>query len=345
MAGIYHPDIVHILRDAANTMYPAVQLYGRSVAAENYLMARQHKTWLARRWRFGLGTAGVAGTTSLMHFRRRSSIGVTRLQAVFIIGRTLASGAASPPNPGVQLDVTIAGGATTTIGPIRYGLTNVTPTDAPEEWFITLREIAISEETDYECVVKTVDYGRILGIAVRELGDQTIDPALDWWNGFIAQAEAPIYDVTREDLLRGMSEMWRANAGGGMDFARDGGTARTRTSATYANLFDGATTGTPTNATRGFYLDNTYRRRYSKSTVRYKLAVRGSIPGAGSGNVKLMDTAGNSYGPVNITSAVEGWGTGDVDLVNDGRKYDLQYAGDNANLFSVKAVSLYELDL
>jgi hypothetical protein len=338
---LFHPAKVHWARDAANGMYPAVQLYGRAVATENYLTRRQKKVWAARSWRLGSGTGGVSGTTNLFRFRRRSSIGVTRLQLLLMMGKTLGTGAPSTPSPAVEIDVKISGGATTTVGPIYYGLTTVTPTDAPEEWYVAQREIAIDPATVYECLVKTLDYGRLLGLGVRELGEPTISEATDYYNLFVAQADAPLYDATRERLIRGLSEMYRWNAGGGIDWGRDSGAARTRTSATYANLYDGTTTGTPTAATRGFHLDNTYRHTLRRTTVPYEIGIWASMA-SGTGNVKLMDTAGNSYGPVAINSATPGWFVGTVNLPNDGRKFDLQYAGDGANQISVFQVSIAE---
>ena len=341
MVALYHPDRIQWARDAENGCSPAVQLYGRSAGAERYLTVKQKKVWLARWWQLGQDLGGRAGTTNLMRFRRRSSQGVTRLQMIAIMGRTSASGAAGPVSP--RVDVEVYDGATTTaFDSLYYGLQGTTPTDAPGEWFIAPREIVIAPGTAYECLIKTVNYGRLLGICVRELGENEPTEATEWWNALTASVDMPIYDITRERLLRGLSEMWRYNAGAGIDWARKDGSARTRTSATYANLYDGSTTGTPTAATRGFYLDNTNRRRYSKATVTYELAVYGSIPALGTGTVKLMDTSGNSYGPVSIISATPAWGMAVVELPADARKYDLQYAGDGVNSFSVYAVSLAE---
>lgn len=350
MAGIWHPSRIHWARDAVNGAYPAVQLYGRAVENQNYLMRRQGKQWFTRSWRAGVGTGGAGATTEKARFRRSSSIGATRLQAILRLGRTLATGAPSPPNPYVQLDVTEVGVGTTSIGPIYYGLTGGAVTDAPSELFIALREIDITPNADYECLLKCVDFGRILSLCVREISDGNIDPATDYFNGFVAQADAPIFDATpHERLLKGLSEMWRANGGTGVDWAREDGSARTRSGGgggTYANLYDGSTTGTPTNATRGFHLDNTYRRSKSKTTVPYVLAAYGAMSTGGGvqGNVKIMDTSGNSYGPVVITNNLPGWFSTTVNLPADARKYDLQFASNGIHTLSVYAVSLYELD-
>ena len=64
---------------------------------------------------------------------------------------------------------------------------------------------------------------------------------------------------------------------------------------------------------------------------------------AGSGVVRLRDTAGTSAVVATINNATPQWFTATGALsVGAAQKYDLQFAGDGANQVSIRAVSIYQ---
>lgn len=343
MTTLYRPQRIQWRRDARNGMQPAVKLYGGLVGHENFLTRQGHGEVFHREWKLGVND-GAAAAANIARFRFWSHYGVRALGFVLTFGRSVESGGpggGANHEPYVEIDVKPAGGAVTTYGPYAFGATNLTIVDGPSTLALITGEAAINPATAYECAVRVNDWARIVSCTFFELGEGTISESTDYYNGYVAQANADIFDTTRSRILIGMSNMYRQNGGTKVHWGRRTGTARTRSIATYANIVDGTTTGTPTAATRGCTLNNEYRHTARRAVVPYEIAVYASVP-AGLGNVKLMDTAGNSYGPVVVNSSTAQWFTATVNLPNDSRKYDLQLAGDGVNTLSTFFASINE---
>lgn len=335
------PEIINWRRDACNGMYPSADFLQRCIEAENFLTAQCHKEAFRADWRLSSTAHGLSGPTNLRRFRFRSGHGATRLSAALNIGKAY-NGGATPSAPYVKIEVTKSGGATTTMGPWYPPVTLSAPTDAPSEQSYVFGEIAIDANSIYECVLITSDYARPLGVSVVELGSATASEATPYYNQRTPQAGGPIVDDDRSRLLVGVDAMLRHNGGTVWHWGHSAGTARTRTSATAINLIDNATTGTPTAATHGAYLDMTYRNTTSRTTVPMELGVYGSVAGGGTGTVTVIDTGGTVRGTATVNSATPGWFTGTVNLPASAAKYDFQFAGDGANVLTVNAVSLIE---
>lgn len=339
--GILYPPVIDSFRDSRNGHQPATYFYSWAVESENHLTAYRRRQVFGSSIELNDAAFGYAGTTSLHRFRFRSGYGATVLTFVIVMGLDQQNVAADPH---VDIDVKIAGGATTTYTAVAaYGAdsSGSANDDAPDEWVMSIANTVIASATTYEVTIKAIDYARILSVLAYEQADLTVSEATPYYNAMAPAAGVPIYDSHRSRLLTGMSNMWRQNAGTLWHWGRKDGSARTRSSATLINLIDDATTGTPTAAHRGVYLTNTNRYRTSKTAVGYELGVYASIA-AGSGTVRLTNTAGTDVITATVNSATPQWFTASGNLTNADTFHALRYNGDGANTINVYQVSLLE---
>lgn len=337
MSTLQFPKLIHWKRDARNGYAPAAPFYSSAVTALNHLTAYGGRQVFSRSWCLTTSTTtSASGTTNLARFRFRAKPGATRL--TFIVHMGLTDPSATDPR--VEIDVTVSGGATTTLDAIHYGLTAASASLVPSTWFYTDRHADIAGEVTYEVLIKAIDYARVLSIVAYEQTDLTVQESTDYYSGLSAAAGVPIYDQYRERLLVGASQMYRRQGGTLWHWGNRGGTANTRTSATKINLIDVTSTGTPTTAHPGVYLNNANRYTASRTTVPYELAVYASCTGS-SGFVYLTDTSGVDVATITVTGAAS-WLTTTVNLPNTDAFYALRFAGDGVNTVSVYAVSLME---
>lgn len=327
------PATIHWQRDALNGYTPSAQFYARLVGVQNHATAYRHRCVYSKSARLGNTSYGYAGTTTIGRFRFRTGHGVTAVRILAILGKDASGGTAT--NPRATVDV---GGTSVTF---YYGLSPTAATDAPDELRIVGDTIAVTADTAYTGHIDAIDYARVMGIAIYELGSETIDEATEWFNSTIPQARAPIFDAFHGKVMQGLSEIHRHNAGTVAHWSLINGASRTRSSATPINLVDNTTTGAPSGATPGLKLDLTYRATEGVATVPVEVGVYGSIP-AGSGTVELRDSSNTVKVTVTVNSATPGWFTATASLAASLEKYDLYYAGDGANTLSVSAVSIIE---
>ncbi|MBL8623786.1 MAG: hypothetical protein JNK64_20930 [Myxococcales bacterium] len=330
------PGVVEWQRDCLNGMTPSAQFYARLVGVMNHATAYRHRPVYARSWALGNSSYGYSGTTTLGRFRFRTGHGVSAIRILMILGRTATGGTGTDPRVTFTID-----GSPPLTETFYYGLSPVAATDAPDELAIVGSTIAVSADTAYTGKLEAIDYGRVLAIVAYELGAETISESTEWFSSTIPQARAPIFDAFHGRLLQGLSEIHRHNAGTVTHWAQIDGSARTRTSATAANLVDGTTTGAPTTATPGVKLDLSYRATEGVATVPVELAVYGSMS-SGSGTVVLVDSGGTTLATATINSATPAWYTATASLPASLAKYDLKFAGDGTNTISVYAASLIE---
>ena len=338
--SLYVPLVIHPNRDARNGMYPATSFYGRLQQAVNHLTGYRHKTVFQRQWRLGNKTYVGAASTNLARFRWRSSHGAEHVRIVML---QCVSGASSG-DPRTEIEfINVTDAVTTTAGPWQGFIDTVSSGDEPSTWRMVSDTHAITPGKVYTATIKTYDSCRPMAILVMEIGGGTISEAVDYYSATNIVADAPIFDSTREVMLGGLGAMYRQNGGLVVNWANGNGAAETRTSATHANIVDGASTGTPTAATPGYSCDLRYRNSSSRTGVPVELAVYGSIP-AGSGTVKVIDTGGTTHLTATVNSATPGWFTATGTITASDLKFDLQFAGDGVNTISVYAVSLIEYE-
>lgn len=341
----WFPPLIHADRDCRNTHVPSATFYGQAVETENFLTGYGDRSVFSKAWRMGQSGLFTDADATVALFRFRSRVGAARLRAVVMLGRSynhLGDIAPATGPGGVRIEVTLSGGGTTTLGPFSSAESTSAPTDAPSTWSVAVDTIEIDANAVYECAVIVSHYGRPLSIEVHECGDPTISEATNYYNASTPQAGSPILDTTRSRLLVGLSDMYRANGGTICHFSTFNGAATTRSSTTPLNLIDGATTGAPTTASAGWFLDLAHHNTRSRPTsVPFELAVYGSVAGGSGGTVTLVNAAGSVLGTVTINGAA-GWYTTTLLLSTTAQKYDLQIAGDGANALTVWAASLIE---
>lgn len=341
MSHLYYPALISPNRAARNGMYPSTGFYAHLQRAHNHLVGVRHKTVFQRSWRLGDKTYAGASATNLARFRFRSGHGAEYLRIVGLLCASI-TGAGGDPRFEIEL-VNVTDAVTTTAGPWPGYLDISSAGDEPSTWRIINDSIAIAPGKVYTATVKTYNSCRPMSLLVMELGGGTITEAVDYYSQFGVTSDAPIFDATREKILGGLGAMYRQNGGLQVNWAMLDGSARTRSSATAANVVNGTSTGTPTAATPGYSCDLRYRNSSSRTTVPVELAVYGSIP-AGSGTVRVIDTAGTTHLTATVNNATPQWFTATGSITASDLKFDFQLAGDGANTLSLYAVSLIEYE-
>jgi hypothetical protein len=351
MSNWHIPPLLHHRRHARNGMCPASQFWAPLVSGANHLAEFGHRTVFTRAWELGVAQINTTSQT-IARWRFRTGVGVDRVEVMLVLGASDANGVFI--QPAVEVDLTISGGATTTLGPVIAPIIESTPTDAPDEWGVELLEGAVTENTVYECALRITGYpvtgstsneaARVLSALVYELGEpgNRYEPTERPIGG------ARIYDDLREYVLAGLSDMYRYNGGILVHWGLMDGAARTRTSATAVNLIDGSTTGTPTTAHQGWYIDPRFHRTMSRTTVQFQFACYASITGGATGTVRLIDTAGNTYGSISVTGATAAWHvSATINLPESAEVFLVPQFLSNGGVqtLSVYATSLIEVDL
>lgn len=335
------PTLLHVNCNTRNGMIPNAWHYYKLCAAENFLTAYgTAREVYSYQWELGGALVTTSGTVTLGRFRFRTSRSATALKILFVMGL---------PNPGhevtaarMEVDVTISGGATTT-ETFYYGQNNTNlSVDAPDEWSTIVKSVAVNASTVYEVFIKSVGIARPIAVTCWEATSLTHNTSVLYYNQQNPVAGQPIYDSHRERILAGLSNMYR-QGGTVYNWHLQDGAARTRTSLVPINILDNTTTGTPTTADYGFYIDPRWRRTASRTTVPYEISVYGSIA-AGSGSVRLIDTSGNTYGTTTINGAA-GWYTATFSLTESAEIFLVpQFLSDAVNSMSVYALSIGEYE-
>lgn len=327
------PQIIDWHRDALNGLYPSANFYRRIVDGLNHLTAHRHREVYAMAAHLGDSTYHYSGTTTIARFRFRAGYGATRVRVRMLLGRDIAAGTSSTPTAKVTIGAT-------DIGPFSYGQSAVNTDDEPDALAVFTGEADITPGTAYACAVVTTDHARVMGLSVVELGDETIDRAVNYFSRLAPAAGTEIFAADFGRLSEGLSKIWRQNGGTCAHWGRKGGVSRTRSTASAVNLIDGTST-TPSATTPGWSLDLSYRATQGRATVPCELAVYGSVP-AGTGTVNLVDSGGTAVIAVTVNSSTAQWFTASGLLPASAAKYDLHLVGDGTNTTTVYAASLTE---
>jgi hypothetical protein len=344
----YTPQLIHWRANARNGMYCNSWLWRRLVDVQNHLAyVGTSRELYAKSWEMGGATVSGGGTVSVGRFRFRTSRSADKVTVVMYMGLAYDSGGIGGELSGsiIGLDATISGGATSTVL-FYYGSsgTGGGGADAPNDLYVGSQSFAATPSTVYECNLYTMGFARPMAICVYESTTATVSESTAGYNTHNPMAGGPILDADRQRILEQLSNMYRQ---GGMTFhwSLENGAARTRSSATFINAIDNATTGTPTAGTHpGFYLSPQNHRTHSRTTVPMEFACYASMS-AGSGTVRLIDTAGNTYGSITVNSATPQWWTATFSIPESAEIYLVpQLAGDGVGTLSLYAVSAIEYE-
>jgi hypothetical protein len=330
-----YPSLIHRHRHCDNALYPEVSFYAQATAAINHVVGYRRKLVYRRTWK--LGQAGGA-TGVVCRWHCKTGYGAKRFAVFVNLG---FDDRATSDDPYIAVAITKVGGATATLN-FHGGASQVASTDAPEQWFPQIQHSDCDAASSYTGTVTFNDDVRVISIMVFEEYNPTPDEDTTYFTEWEPGAGSPIYDNRQSQLLAGVGGLLRLNLGLRADWGQADGAARTRSSATYINLHDNTTTGTPTAATPGYSFVTTALNTYSATTVPILMCVYGSI-GAGSGSVVLRSTAPADAATVTINGAAAWYTAAGALTVGTGQKYDLMFAGDGVNTVSVYAVSIYAI--
>jgi hypothetical protein len=342
------PRLVHANRFAANGNIPDAQFLGELVFGQNHIMAHRRKVVFRVPARMDSVRVGSAGTINLWRFRFHAGYGATKLQFLIAFGVDVNSASGDPR---IDIDVTEAGGATTTrtvrAGAVIDATKGVTTTPSLIQWSRISADITAN--TTYEVLVKTIDYCRPLGMTVIESANTSL--STDYFHELEPGVDQPIYDSTRQRTLQGLSQIWRRNGSQLLNWSfpdtTSSSSAPTFASTTWTNVIDATTAVAASSA--GFYLgDSNFRlnqwcRLSDATTLDVVLAVHASMSAGSTGEVRLQDSGVTRCSITGITTTPQ-WHTTSTTIANCDTlgKVDLQARTSNAaNTLTLNAVSLY----
>lgn len=240
-AILHYPFTIHHKRDARNSHIPQAPFKSRLIRAQNHAMAYRRK-YFGSWGDFDNRMSGDSATDARFRWRCHTGHGKDVHIVVEGIAGLHDTVIGAPVDPAVNLICTAAGGAALPTETFHYGNSDGSPTDAPDEWGHFKLRVPVSANTTYECVVNTVDYGRILSMSAYEEASPVIDTGVDYYVQETATSVGfPVFDQQREDQLVGLSNMWRHNAGHLYSYMGPS-TGVLSPGTTWQNLFDGSTT-------------------------------------------------------------------------------------------------------
>ena len=196
--------------------------------------------------------------------------------------------------------------------------------------------------TTYEFALHVVDRARILGLTCYEITRDNFDPATAGLLGVNPGAfgtDSQIFDASISDLATDAHTAWKRQATPHFAWVADGTTAKTRSSATYVNLLDGAAAGWGAGSA-GFNLWPSKRGSYNSANVPVTFAVYGSASAGTAGKCRLVTNGATVASITNIGTA--GWytATGNLNSANASDLGVIEYACDGVNTVSIRAVGL-----
>jgi hypothetical protein len=291
-----------------------------------------------------VGATNLSGTNSRWRARFRAPYGAERLRCKVALmpGGDYAGGAHVDPR--VDMTVTIAGGATTTSNALHYAASSgAAPNDTPDNaYWGFIPSVAITPNTTYELVVRSIDYARPVACMVWT----DPQPPMDDSDTVVVDpspysVSMPITDTQHSDLLVAGNNLWDRCASQLWSYTSDRSTASFSTSSTtQTHILDGASTSF--NARQpGWYTDLRYRNRQAVSTVPVVFAVYAErTAGAGTGTCRFQDGV-TTVDIANITTA--GWYTTTANLPATRTKWDaFGFVSVGTTTVRFDAISVYQ---
>jgi hypothetical protein len=348
-APSFYPRLIQPARFARNAMVPEYGFAARCADAQNHVNAYRHKTPLVWSDWVNVG-AGVSGTTAALRFRYHSGHNATSLNFLLAIGLDASTGGGGGgggtlgADPGVQIDVKISGGATTT-STVHQGANAASTADTPSNIAWRTVTVAITANTDYEVTISTIDYGRILSACAYETGATVVDSS-NYFVNYDPTIGFPIYSQFRKAQLQGTSTLWRHNGPQLVTWPGNyPNAAPTNGTTTWKNVLDDATVVSA--STAGFKPmggDMSLLTRLSDgNTLDVVLSVYCSVTGSATGEVRFQDSTGTRCSITGMGTAAAWYTLATTIAATDTiDKLDLQFRSSNAlNTITLHAVSLF----
>jgi hypothetical protein len=345
--SLQYPGILQAREHARNNCFPDAQFYNELAGALNHTLAYRKKCVFTRSHALGnLFTGEDPGVIWRWYFT--TGYGTQKLALLGLMGLPYDWRGSSPITNTDNASITIAitkvggGGPADTVWNASGG--TATPTDAPSEWGVYYTEVDVDPASDYYVEVTSTEYCRIISLTAHEIGRRTVDDTVNYYTEIQPVAGAAILDSDIQRLVQGPSRMLSQNGALQVNWCRDLGASRTRTSADWVNLIDGSSASPPTSTSPGYRFVTTGRNTRSATTIPVSMYVYASMS-SGVGYVTLRDTSGTDVAGVAVDSSTPGWFEFDGDhyiTVGTGQKFDIGFYSDGINTLTVYAVSVFE---
>ena len=337
IAKDYGPRI-DAFRWCKNGQMPDVRLLNLVAHAQNRVHAYRKKCV------FNTWDASYSGSGTTQHrFRFLAGEGTRAIDLYYGVG--LASNPSSAPY--VTFSINASGGSTSSQS-IYYGQAQ-TAGSAPSSIQWGKRSFTISPNTTYEVSAASSGQASLWALCAYERGYEYVT---DEVSGYVdtTSAYGQIDDITRYNLLGGMSTAWKHNGAHLYNWSCNG-TAATVTGATWTNPIDATTAVASTSA--GVILGSSLLTPYSRRVqpLKARLCVYGQVTGgAGTGEVRLYSDSGSGTPTFATVTGIGGtlqWTTSQQTIPSGGdalsafSKVDLQHRMNGAGTFNLYAVSLY----
>lgn len=332
------PAPIHVARYARNGLLPHAVFeteLGNSLAFAARIRVKSLLSWFVP---FADIPSDSGSTRTRWRAAAHTSPMCRRLRAVVYLAQ---QDSADATEAGCAVYATNADASTTYgSGTYQFGTssTGTTNADVPSEF--SIGEIVISAPADTDIFLRVDDTGkgRLISCTIYEEG-------LPIWtgNGYPQSQVAvtsPILDDRRAAMLQLATNLWKRGAAHLWNWSRDLQSSPLTVVATTLNVIDG-TSSTVSAATPGATIDLRYCRTRSVSTVPCVFAAWASMS-AGSGEILLKDSGGNTLATLTINSSTAAWYTTTVDLPAALAKYDVLASNAAAGTLSVGAFSLYQ---
>ncbi len=340
-APLQQPKYINHEKWCANGLVPDVRFLNLALRSQNHAMAYRRKTFMT--WGdWDNSFAGTTGTSYLWRFRCHTGYGATHIEFMLGMGLDLNGYGTTPVT---TIDVTIAGGATTTYT-FDYGSDATATADSPSRVIWMDPKVAVSANTTYEVTISTAQFARPISVCAYEVASDVVDDSVSYFNETQPNTFTPVYDGLREKLLVGLSNMWKRNGSHLYTWAGDGdGVNPTYNSTTWTNIIDGSTTYGA--AIPGIILNTDDQLsalcRYKDSaaqTLSVVMAVHGSTNSGSTGAVRFYDGSTTLASITNISTTPQ-WYTTTVSAFDLPEKVYIEARDSTPNTLTLNAVCLY----
>lgn len=317
------------MRSARNGMLVSAQYQGEIAALANQIARYRTKSY------FQAGGDVVAPTDDKV-YRFAGHIGPMAGSMVARVLMAPATQVTSTSNPRIQLALYNSSGTNIATQSAYFGTSyGKTPAETPEEWSVATIGIDVRDlrDTGFRAQLHAADEARLISCVVYET---SIAPDIS--NGYLKQsynAGGPILAADRSDLYTLATALYKRGGPSLFCYSSETDATPMETAfATYDYYY--------TNSRNGmFRLDQKFCNRKTSSTIPVKLECYAGYSGAGSGNVRVVDTAGNAWATFSISGAV-GWQTAiAATLPNDERAYNIEIRSDGVNVLRLYALSCF----
>lgn len=325
---------INALRFGRNNQKPSHNLPQQIAASLNHSLVHQRKTLFA--YSIGVTPAIVIGAQTVYRFHCHTGRISSSAHSLQIRATVVALGP-------FEAYLTIDDGGGAVNSNTREFFYDWTSNATQDELITAELTVDADPDTTYECaiVVANTTTPPVSICAHEVLSSASVSTADTDSNDTGEYAsKAPIYDASIDKLFTSAHDLWLDNGGAVLCFSDNTDTFESRSSATFANVFDASTS--VTSSTKGYNIDVQYCNPRHTDNVRCVFAAYGSNDAVAGGQVRLADSSG-ALATLSTFSTAGEWKTTTVDL--DGtlsnQKIDIQFAGNGTNNFNLGAVTVY----